>query len=175
MNRKRIRQIIANLFSELSVLSGPVDVLYIAKALNIEIRIRDFADDLSGFAYQKDGEKVIGVNANDGHLRQRFTIAHELGHIHLNPRDDLSVDRNFALQYRNGLSSQGTDLKEIEANYFAAELLMPEAFLREDIEGYQKDNGFIDFEDDKIVMLLAEKYQVSKHAMTVRLASLHYL
>lgn len=175
MNRKRIKQIIRQLFDEHSVISGPIDVIYLAKALNIEIRIRDFAEDMSGFAYQKGGEKVVGVNANDGQLRQRFTIAHELGHIYLDPRDDLNVDKNFALQYRNGLSSKGTDLKEMEANYFAAELLMPEEFLKEDIEAYKKEFGGFDFEDDELVTLLAKKYQVSRHAMSVRLASLHYI
>src|SRR6266540_3390239 len=168
MNRKRIKRIISQLFSEVGVISGPIDVIYLAKILNIEIRIRDFAEDMSGFAYQKDGEKVVGVNANEGHLRQRFTIAHEFGHIYLDPRDDLNVDKNFALKYRNGLSSKGTDLKEVEANYFAAELLMPESFLKEDIEAYKKEYGGIDFEDDAVVKLLAEKYQVSRHAMSVR-------
>ncbi len=175
MNRKRVKQIVRQLLAEHSVISGPIDVIYLAKALNIEIRIRDFAKDMSGFAYQKAGEKVIGVNANDSPLRQRFTIAHELGHIYLDPRDDLNVDKNFVLEYRNGISSQGTHLKEIEANYFAAELLMPEELLKEDIEEYKKDYGGFDFEDDLLVNLLAKKYGVSRHAMSVRLASLHYL
>lgn len=175
MNRKRIKQIVSRLLAEHGFISGPIDVIYLSKALGIEIRIRDFAKDMSGFAYQKAGEKVIGVNANDGRLRQRFTIAHELGHIYLDPRDDLNVDKDFALQYRNGISSQGTHLKEIEANFFAAELLMPEDLLKEDIEAYKKEYGGFDFEDDELVRQLADKYEVSRHAMSVRLASLHYL
>jgi len=175
MNRKRIKRIVRQLLDEHSVIAGPIDVVYLAKALNIEIRLRDFAKDMSGFAYQKGGEKVIGVNASDSPLRQRFTIAHELGHIYLDPRDDLNVDKNFVLKYRNGLSSQGIDLKEMEANYFAAELLMPEDLLKEDIEAYKKEYGGFDFEDDELVRLLAGKYRVSGHAMSVRLASLHYL
>jgi Zn-dependent peptidase ImmA (M78 family) len=175
MNRKKIRQIVKGILDEHSVISPPIDVTYIAKALNIELRIRDFAEDLSGFAYQKNGEKVIGVNAREGRLRQRFTIAHELGHIFLDPRDDLNVDKNFALKYRNGVSSQGVDLKEMEANYFAAELLMPEDHLKEDINAYNKQYGGVDFEDDELVKLLAGKYEVSMHAMSVRLASLHYI
>lgn len=175
MNRKKIKRVVRQLLAEHNFIAGPIDVVYLAKALNIELRIRDFAKDMSGFAYQKAGEKVIGVNANDGYFRQRFTIAHELGHIFLDPRDDLNVDKNFVLQYRNGLSSEGTDLKEIEANYFAAELLMPENLLKQDIETYKNRFGGFDFEDDELVKLLAKKYEVSGQAMSVRLASLHYL
>lgn len=175
MNRKKIKQAIADLFAQYGVLSAPVDVVYLSNALGIELRIRNFEKDLSGFAYQKDGEKIVGVNANEGYLRQRFTIAHELGHIFMHPRTDLSVDKNFAMRFRNGVSSQGTDLKEIEANYFAAELLMPEEFLKEDIENHQQQFGGVDFESDEVVSQLAKKYKVSRHAMLVRLASLHYL
>ncbi len=175
MNRKRIRDHVAQLLESMGVMHAPVDVHSIAKLLDIEVRRRDFEEDLSGFAYQKDGERIIGVNANESYLRQRFTIAHELGHLRLTPRDDLTVDRNFAMQYRNGLSSQGTDLKEMEANYFAAELLMPASFLKEHIELFKDEYGAVDFEDDRFVKLLADKYKVSRHAMSVRLASLHYI
>lgn len=175
MNRKKIRDHVAQLLDSMNVIDAPVNVLEIIKFLNIEIRKRDFKDDLSGFAYQKDGERIIGVNANDSPLRQRFTIAHELGHIRLAPRDDLTVDRDFALKYRNGLSSQGTDLKEMEANFFAAELLMPAGLLKEHIDLFKDEYGAIDFEDDRFVKYLADKYQVSRHAMSVRLASLHYI
>jgi Zn-dependent peptidase ImmA (M78 family) len=175
MNRRKIRDIIAGFFESNNITSAPVDVEALAKFLHIEIRKRDFEGALSGFAYQKHGQKIIGVNADEGPLRQRFTIAHELGHLYLDPRDDLNYDKNFAMQFRNGLSSKGTNLKEIEANYFAAELLMPEDFLRQDLAAYAKDHGAVDFEDNTLVKELAEKYKVSIHAMTVRLARLHYM
>jgi Zn-dependent peptidase ImmA (M78 family) len=175
MNRKRVRLIIAELLRANEITAPPVNVLKMAKLQGVEVRKRDFEEDLSGFAFQKDGERIIGVNASENPLRQRFTIAHELGHLYLDPRDDLNVDKNFAMKYRNGVSSEGTDLKEMEANYFAAELLMPEKFLRQDIDDHKKNYGGIDFEDDELVRVLADKYEVSRHAMSVRLASLHYI
>lgn len=170
MNRKRIREMVAALQAA-HKLTVPVDVYELAKQLQIDIRKRDFDEELSGFAYQKNGEKVIGVNASDGPLRQRFTIAHELGHLFLDPRDDLNYDKKFVLQFRNGLSKEGTDIKEIEANYFAAELLMPEQSLKDELAQFDG----LDFEDDEVVKQLADKYDVSQQAMSVRLASLHYI
>lgn len=177
MNRKKIKDIIGGLFDKYGVSAAPIDVEAICEYQNITIRRRDFEEALSGFAYQKDGEKVIGVNADEGPLRQRFTIAHELGHLFLEPRENIKYDKQFAMQYRNGLSSEGTDVKEIEANFFAAELLMPEELLKNDIEQYTRENSgkTLDFEDDEVVGYLAGKYQVSRHAMSVRLASLHYI
>ena len=55
-----------------------------------------------------------------------------------------------------------------EANAFAMELLMPEAWLRRDVAKM----GGIDIEDDKKVKKLAERYRVSVQAMTLRLGQI---
>lgn len=58
------------------------------------------------------------------------------------------------------------DDDEIEANQFAANLLMPTRFLRRDLQ----ELGAIDVEDATVIEELAKKYEVSPHAMTLRLA-----
>ncbi|MCG1041698.1 ImmA/IrrE family metallo-endopeptidase [Mycetohabitans sp. B8] len=72
---------------------------------------------------------VIEFNASEPALRQRFTIAHELGHFALNhgPRFRDSTE-NFSLA--------NDDLIEAEANKFAAELLMPAAVVNGLISKY---------------------------------------
>jgi Zn-dependent peptidase ImmA (M78 family) len=54
---------------------------------------------------------------------------------------------------------------------FAAELLMPAKFLREDLEGVELDL----LEDDKFLADLAKKYTVSLQALTFRLTYLRYI
>ncbi|USK87293.1 ImmA/IrrE family metallo-endopeptidase [Peribacillus asahii] len=53
----------------------------------------------------------ISVNKNHSRQRQRFTIAHELGHFLLHKGTAIHVDRNFRVNFRNGASSQATDLE----------------------------------------------------------------
>lgn len=59
------------------------------------------------------------------------------------------------------------DATEIEANTFAAELLMPEDLLRAALEGQS-----VDLEDDQAVAMLAKRFKVSEAAMRFRLSTL---
>src|SRR5580658_7909931 len=94
-------------------------------------------DDIFGAIVRQQGHIIIAVNPNQHPNRQRFTIAHELGHFfnhdYVKEGQD-HVDGDFRLHWRNGTSSQGVDWSEIEANRFAASLLMPEDLLRSDVE-----------------------------------------
>jgi Zn-dependent peptidase ImmA (M78 family) len=144
--------------------------------INVEALIRDMGitledttlDSMSGFAYQKDGNRVIGINSTDGDARKKFTMAHELGHMIVHAKDDVTFDKNF-VYFRDSRSSTGLLPKEVEANAFAAELLMPAERLTKQIIAV----GGIDLVDshDKIEEL-AKEYEVSFSAMTVRIDSL---
>ena len=68
-------------------------------------------------------KRTIYLNRNDPPTRQRFTYAHELGHAILHEGENI-------IDYRSNLELPG-DRKEVEANKFAAELLMPEGEFRE--------------------------------------------
>ena len=59
----------------------------------------------------------------------------------------------------------------MEANLFAAELLMPERLLTKDIA--EVESLELDLEDQ--LEKLAKKYGVSQQAMAIRLSSLGYL
>ena len=61
----------------------------------------------------------------------------------------------------------GWDRKEIQANQFAAELLVPQRFLIQELRG-----RIVDVEDEDLVSELAGKFQVSRQMMTFRIGEL---
>lgn len=89
---------------DLKISALPVSVTKICKELNIEEKLYEPKDDNDGFSYIKHGKAYIFVSKNVNVQRQRFTAAHELGHLLL-----------------------GSD--EQEANVFASRLLAPACVL----------------------------------------------
>ena len=128
----------------------------IGRISDIKLQSEPMSDDCSGMIEydSKIGKYVISVNANHGQNRQRFTIAHELGHYALNHGDK----KDTLFRHANGAHERD----EIEANQFAAELLMPEGVIRHLIF------------NEKIVdvSILAGKLWVSEQAMLYRLKNL---
>jgi len=147
---------------------GPaVPVANLIAAQGIQLLYPNLGKDASGVLVRKDGTTVIGVNRAHAKTRQRFTAAHELGHALLHVGTDVHHDAGFQVNLRSDLSSHGIDPEEIEANYFAACLLMPRSFLEADPMAF-----YVDAEDATAVATLARSYGVSAHAMSLRLARL---
>lgn len=143
----------------------PVDLDAIADRLNVRVKLMKFADpSVSGVIGYRDDGVTIAINKDHSDPRQRFTLAHEIGHLVLHP-ESVVIDRAL---FRNSTSSEAISADEIEANGFAAELLMPEQDIREQIQGLAR------ISEDKIEEL-SYRYKVSKIAMTVRLTSLGLL
>ena len=147
-----------------------VDVHKVAEQLNLKVHYQELEDAVSGMLMVKNGQAAIGVNKHHHFNRQRFTIAHEIGHYLLHARKAPIFIENLDL-YRNGLSSEGTDAWEVEANTFAAELLMPEEVLKRLVKDIHIDPFF----DEDIIRRLATRLQVSPQALTVRLTRLGML
>ena len=172
--REQINRLAEQLLKRADVSKPPVPVERIARLLNVEIRYVPFQGDISGMVAREQGRAVIGVNTVHAISRQRFTIAHEIGHLELGHslegfgQDGMHIDRDFKVKLRDGKSSQATDPTEIEANAYAASLLMPRAMLMQERE---LSSGF-DIEDDRLIQGLASRYKVSPQAMTFRLSNL---
>jgi Zn-dependent peptidase ImmA (M78 family) len=135
--------------------------------MGAQVRYSPFNDDLSGMIYIKDGVPIIGVNSLHHPHRQRFTIAHELGHLELHREmitSEVHVDKDFPVLMRDPKSARGTEKVEIEANQFAAELLMPEALIKQALE-----NEPFDIDDDSPIEELAKKFRVSRQALEYRI------
>jgi Zn-dependent peptidase ImmA (M78 family) len=105
----------------------PVDPFEIAKSRGFSSAIMNIPEDVSGILRKKRGEKpAIYIDAKDNWRRQRFTCAHELGHIALRQGSEGDDADDFGyVDRRSDLSSNGTDPAEVFANTFAANLLMP--------------------------------------------------
>jgi Zn-dependent peptidase ImmA (M78 family) len=160
----------ATLLCEAGAYSVPVPVSKIADHLGAQLRFMPYEGELAGMIARNEENTVIGVNSLHPRARQRFTIAHEIGHLLLHDFD-VHIDTGFsvkvAVKNRDELSSQAVDPDEIEANRFAAELLMPADLLISDLR-----NLDIDVEDDDEIADLADRYQVSRQAMTFRITNL---
>lgn len=155
------------LLNESGVTRVPVPVEDIARLRDVEIVRQRFPDgDISGMLLREPGHVVIGVNSAHGIGRQRFTIAHELGHLELHRGRRLILDVPVRVDYRDRTSSLATDREEIEANRFAATLLMPESL----VMAATREAGSRNLEDH--VTLLARRFQVSPEAMSYRLINL---
>jgi Zn-dependent peptidase ImmA (M78 family) len=167
-DKKKAREAARTLLERYRIRSTPVPIERIARSLGVRLEYAPLDDELSGLAYVRDGVPIIGVNTLHAPARQRFTLAHELAHIQLHRTElDGAVHVDRGSLRRDALASAGTDPTEIEANTFAAELLMPTELLMAALSGHS-----VDLEDDEAVALLAKRFKVSEAAMRYRLSSL---
>jgi Zn-dependent peptidase ImmA (M78 family) len=165
VRRRRIEQLVQEVLARCRIKEPPVSVEEIAEKLNLAIEYRKLDQaEFSGILIREGDQAVIGVNASHAPTRQRFSIAHEIGHYLLHEGSRVFVDRAYSVSLRNAESSLGTNLEEIEANTFASLLLVPDIFLLRD-----PDAADIDMENEDGIRRLARKYRVSPQAMTYRL------
>jgi len=101
---------------------------------------------LAGMYQEREGVPVILVNSSTHPVRARFTLAHEYGHHRLG--HGAAVDRV--------IDTRSRDRREVEANQFAAELLVPRVGLEEWF--HATPHGRVDLE---LVVRLAGHFAVS--------------
>jgi Zn-dependent peptidase ImmA (M78 family) len=102
----------------------PIDPIAIAAKAGVKVFTAPLEPNVSGKLFMKPGgDPEIYVNGSDSYNRQRFTVAHELGHWAR--RVAKNEESGEIVDYRGPLAATGTDPQEIYANQFAAALLMP--------------------------------------------------
>jgi Zn-dependent peptidase ImmA (M78 family) len=144
------------------------DIKKLVQKLSIKLIADIFVDDVSGYFVIKNGHPVISYDQMANSNRQRFTIAHELGHYILHSKSQpIFIDKTPKVFYRNSASASGEVLKEREANAFAAALLMPKALVLEELKHVNPDAV-------KAVEALALKFAVSIQAISFRLSNLGF-
>lgn len=172
--RDRARETARQMVRDLRSTEPPIDVEAIASAQGIEILRHRFDGPESGFALRDGNRWFIGLNTQTSRRRQRFTAAHELGHLLLHEGKELIVDQAvLRIDLRNHVSSMGTDVEEVEANTFAAALLMPERIVLGCAAELIRANG--DITRDGLIFELVKIFDVSAEAMGYRLINLGIL
>lgn len=126
--RNQIEHIAKNTLEQSGLTQFPINPIKIALWLGLSVEEARFKRaDVSGMVDPK--EKQIIVAEGDSDTRKRFSVAHELGHyiLHYNGLEGKTFPdtEDYHVSYRDNVSTQGFDIAEIEANYFAANLLMP--------------------------------------------------
>lgn len=163
----RIEQLADSLLKEVGINGPPVPIDAIVKARGIAVRQMDLKE-ISGLVVRDGNVTVIGVNKDHALTRRRFTIAHECAHALLHDGKEIHYDKDYRVDFRSGESSLGVNVEEMEANFFAACILMPRRFLEADPLMSE-----LDVEDAApTVKALAARYKVSPHAMSIRVGNL---
>lgn len=139
--------------------TAPVDVFNLARAMGIQVkRSPHLGDDIAGLIRKdRSGSYRIVTNASHPIVRRRFTVAHEIAHFVLH-RDLIGDGIKDDVLYRSGLGGA----LEVQANSYAANILMPWHLIMEIVEKLPEDST-------NLIEELAEKLRVSKTAMSIRL------
>lgn len=130
----------------------PVPLEDICRAEGLGVCARPF-DYVAGLFVNDDVFPVIVTNSRQPSTRQRFTVAHELGHFYL--RHERT---SFA-------EPGGASRQERDAERFAANLLMPAAWMRRYWTTYAANA-------ENRVSIIAALFDVSRAALRVRLKEL---
>ncbi len=153
------------ILSQHGLYSLPIDPVLLANRLGITVNNAKFAEDSCAALIAKRGHTTrIFVEQSDPPYRKRFSIAHELGHHFLHLLEDGEILDTHADMFREKEPVGGPisefRIREIQANWFAASLLMPEEFVA------------AEWERSPNVSHLAKAFNVSEEAMGYRLDAL---
>lgn len=166
LTKRAIASYVNRLLYACDIEGPPVDVERIARHLSLTIAHEALPKTISGFLQrQPSGRATIVVNSNHLMGRQRFTIAHEIGHFVLGHyENEIYVDKTYRVQFRSD-APEVSHPEEVQANTFAAALLMPKAMLREDVRQRAHGNNI----EDDVIDTLMKRYGVSERALLIRL------
>lgn len=154
-NYSLARQMARKVLKDYKLTEVPTDLRKIFQSLGLKYMELDDPKDIDGAILEIDNKPSIAVlNRAKPIQRQRFTLAHELAHIFLNHKKRDTYDPE-AERDMDEKVQKGKPPSEIEADVFASEFLIP----FDQIKKFEKEINNIE--------KMAEKFQVSKQAMTL--------
>jgi hypothetical protein len=161
----------AELLNQAGITEAPVPVEAIATGLEADLTYEPYDGEVSGMLVRGESgsNAVIGVNSKHAVTRQRFSVAHEIAHLVMHTGKPMFIDRFVRVNWRDGTS----DEEEIEANAFAAELLMPREIVAREIDAVLAKQHAVT--PQQLTSQLAKTFQVSAEAMGYRLENLGVL
>lgn len=149
-----------------------IDIIKIAHKLGFVIVNAELDGGEDGFLIVEEGaykimgiktDRLIGVNANRIIEWKRFVIAHEIAH--------------YMMQYKEGKTQGmyahrehkiGKNYEENEADYYAANLLMPKEKFICKYKQYSKDN----MNEEELIINLSRSFAVTKKMIERRIEEL---
>ena len=157
------------ILDRLGIEEVPIPIVAIMKSLNFQVVAGELKDEISGIIGIDDdlaknfkSSKVIAINNKDNVGHQRFTMAHELAHYLF----DFDVS-NQIVYYNTYNTFEDENEEERRANYFAANLLMPEKKFNKEFDNVViKNNLYVTVEK------LSQIFQVSGEAVRRRISEL---
>lgn len=157
------------ILDRLGIEEVPIPIVAIMKSLNFQVVAGELKDEISGIIGIDDdlaknfkSSKVIAINNKDNVGHQRFTMAHELAHYLF----DFDVS-NQIIYYNTYNTFEDENEEERRANYFAANLLMPEKKFKKEFDNVViKNNLYVTVEK------LSQIFQVSGEAVRRRISEL---
>lgn len=174
MRVEEIEEKAFQLLKDYNCLETPINIKSLIKKLGIKLSPYDLGEDVSGVLVIDRGNHKIGYNSTESLVRQRFTLAHEVGHfiLHCNDKNEgLFVDHTKYM-FRKGSPNSKEYRLEMQANQFAAALLMPEKLINREVAYLNAEYEFIS--DHDLIERLAKTFKVSEISMTYRLNNLGY-
>ncbi len=99
-------------------------LVQIAAHYGAAVDFRPLDSSVSGLVLKEDnGQPIIYINSLEPLVRQRFTLAHEIGH--LVERREVANDTEYSFIDYRSTDPESYDLHEFYADEFAGSLLMP--------------------------------------------------
>jgi Zn-dependent peptidase ImmA (M78 family) len=143
------------------------DVLITActQAFGVDVAVTRLPDAVDGLTWQTDTFRLILIRPTETWTRQRFTLAHELGHILARDAQGLVVESHLA-------PGRQKDLTEVRANVFASNLLMPASEVRDQFRQVADRHGRL---TDEAFSALVVAFKVSPSALSARLSQLRLI
>jgi Zn-dependent peptidase ImmA (M78 family) len=121
--------------------------------VGVPVIVRAMPENVAGCLWHREGHRLIHVNGTHPLARQRFTLAHELGHVRCGHDGALAVDEVGTITGRT------VDPAERQANAFAAEFLVPKVALQRLVTAEPTLDALVE---------LAARFGVSTHVALFR-------
>jgi Zn-dependent peptidase ImmA (M78 family) len=120
--------------------------------LMIDVAVEPLPDGLDGLSICRGDYRLALISSTIPATRQRYTLAHEIGHLVAGDGDGMVVDENVF---------GASNIEEVRANAFAAAFLMPASSLRQAVGS--------DEPSDQAIGRMLIRYKVSLEALAFRL------
>lgn len=144
----------------------PCLLTLVERDLMIPVVVAALPETIAGCCWREGDQIILWINGTQAPVRQRFTLAHELGHV------QCAHDLHIAVDTFETLAGKTTDSREIQANAFAAEMLAPADGVRAMLDGEPSLEDVVRVAARFGISTIAALYRLNSLGLTVRYEAL---